>query len=52
MRQLVLSWAFGPLAALERALDPLRDSLAMFALIVLRRRASDGGRPIGNTDHS
>ncbi|MBF8255975.1 MAG: Methyltransferase type 11 [Anaerolineales bacterium] len=38
MRQLAPSWAFGSLAALERALDPFLDRLAMFALIVLRRR--------------
>jgi SAM-dependent methyltransferase len=37
MRQLAPSWAFGPLAAFERALQPLRGKLAMFAIILLRR---------------
>ena len=38
MRQLAPSWAFPPLAALESALQPFRGRLAMFALIVLRKK--------------
>ena len=40
MRQLAPSWAFPPLAALEQLVQPLRHYLAMFAVILLRRRES------------
>jgi hypothetical protein len=42
MRQLAPLWAFPPLAALERVLSPLHGRLAMFALIVLRKRSTEG----------
>jgi SAM-dependent methyltransferase len=38
MRQLAPSWAFPPLAALESVLQPFANRLAMFALIVLRKK--------------
>ena len=37
LRSLVPGWSFAPIRALERALAPWQRSLAMFALIVLRR---------------
>lgn len=38
MRLLAPSWEFPALAALERVLQPFRSRLAMFALIVLRKK--------------
>lgn len=38
LRQLAPSWAFGPLAAFERALWPLQSRLGMFAVILLHKK--------------